>query len=215
MMEASLLAPLIDVDRRLFVWLNHAEAGAWLDVAARALSHATSPRAVWVWLFLLALTLPQWRGRSALRGLREFVRLYLLLALVYALTAASYQAVKYSVMRPRPLQQEAAVVLRGGTPPGAQLKPRDPSFPSGHAAHAALLGLLFARRWPQARWGIAALALLAAFSRVRLGVHYPLDVLVGALLAWGVAAALLRWLPPLRGLLGVAHCSQTDKQVLQ
>lgn len=201
MLDGSLLTPLIDLDRSLFAALNQAELAAWLDAAARGLSDASSPRAVWLWLGLLVLTLPQWRAQTWRRGLREFARLYLLMALVYALTAASYQAVKYSVLRQRPLQQEAVVVLRGGTPPGAVVKPRDPSFPSGHAANAALLGLLFAWRWPQARWGIALLVLVAALSRVRLGVHYPLDVLAGALLAWGVGAALLRWLPPLRGLL--------------
>lgn len=193
-MEAgSLLTALLDLDSRLFAWFNHADAAPALDAAMRWLSSASSPRAVWLWLGLLVLTLPQWRGQPWRRGLREFARLYLLLALVYGLCAASYQALKHSVMRPRPLQQEALVVQRGDTPPGAVLmKPRDPSFPSGHAANAALLGLLFARRWPRARWGIALLVSVAALSRVRLGEHYPLDVLVGATLAWAVGAALLR-----------------------
>ncbi len=195
----SLLTALLDLDRRVFAWLNQADAAPALDVATRWLSAASSPWAVWLWLGLLMLTLPQWRGQPWRRGAREFARLYLLLALVYGLCAASYQALKYAVMRPRPLQQEVTVVLRDDRPPGAVLKPQGPSFPSGHAANAALLGLMFARRWPQARWGIALLVSAAALSRVRQGVHYPLDVLVGATLAWGVGAALL-WAPVLRSL---------------
>ena len=63
------------------------------------------------------------------------------------------------------------------------------SFPSGHAATSAagavILGYLLGRR----AWGVAALAAAVAYSRVYIGVHYPLDVLVGA--AIGAAVALV------------------------
>jgi undecaprenyl-diphosphatase len=209
------LSSLLHLDRSLFALINGADGLPLADAAMRLLSFVSSSRAAWLWLLLLALSLPAWRGLPWRRASGEFARICLLLALVYGLTAGSYQAIKYTVKRERPYQQEISVVLRGGTPPGAVIAPRDPSFPSGHAANAAMLGLLFARRWPRWRLAFALLAALAAISRVRLGVHYPLDVLAGALLAWGVGAALLHWLPPLRGLFGAAHCSQTDKQVLQ
>ena len=68
------------------------------------------------------------------------------------------------------------------------------SFPSGHAATsfagAVILGYLFRRALP----GLLALAVLVAFSRVYVGVHYPLDILggavIGALVAFLVIAAL-------------------------
>jgi undecaprenyl-diphosphatase len=72
----------------------------------------------------------------------------------------------------------------------------DPSFPSDHAtgAFAIAVSLLLRMR----KVGLAALALAAiiAFSRVAVGVHYPSDVLGGALI--GTAAALLVWTPPIR-----------------
>jgi undecaprenyl-diphosphatase len=71
--------------------------------------------------------------------------------------------------------------------------PHDASFPSGHAAtsFAAATVLSFARpRWAPAFY---LFALAIGFSRVYVGVHYPLDILGGAVLGVGVATAL-RWL---------------------
>jgi undecaprenyl-diphosphatase len=73
------------------------------------------------------------------------------------------------------------------------------SFPSGHAATsvagAVVLAYLLGRWWP---W-LGLLAAAVAFSRVYVGVHYPLDVLAGAALGAGVglvAIALVRRLRP-------------------
>jgi undecaprenyl-diphosphatase len=68
--------------------------------------------------------------------------------------------------------------------------PVDGSFPSGHAAtsFAAAMVLSFARpRWAPAFF---LLALAIGFSRVYVGVHYPLDVVGGAALGIAVATAL-------------------------
>jgi undecaprenyl-diphosphatase len=67
-------------------------------------------------------------------------------------------------------------------------RPITPSFPSGHTATAFAGGLALARVWPEARLGLWTLACLIAFSRIYVGVHYPLDVLAGAIV--GVAAAI-------------------------
>jgi undecaprenyl-diphosphatase len=61
-------------------------------------------------------------------------------------------------------------------------RPDTHSFPSGHAANAFAGALALGRVWW--RRGRVALWLLAAtiaFSRVYVGVHYPLDVLGGAI----------------------------------
>ena len=79
--------------------------------------------------------------------------------------------------------------------------PGSPSFPSGHAMSAFAVATAIALLAPRLRRPVLAFAALIAFSRVYLGVHYWLDVLVGAALgaaiglalAWSVAACRRRY----------------------
>jgi undecaprenyl-diphosphatase len=71
--------------------------------------------------------------------------------------------------------------------------PHDHSLPSGHAASSfacATILAFYAPRWSPAFFLLAA---AIAWSRVYVGVHYPLDVLGGAVLGVVIAIAL-RWL---------------------
>ncbi len=76
------------------------------------------------------------------------------------------------------------------------LIPPEPSysFPSGHAA-VSFAGAMVVWMMDPKRWGRVALAtaLLILFSRLYLSVHYPTDLLAGALLGTGCAYAA-RWL---------------------
>ncbi|MFI9586481.1 phosphatase PAP2 family protein [Streptomyces sp. NPDC052236] len=67
--------------------------------------------------------------------------------------------------------------------------PGDWSFPSNHAAIAGAAAIALALAWPRIALLTVPMALLMAFSRVFVGVHYPHDVLVG-LTVGGVVAAL-------------------------
>lgn len=68
----------------------------------------------------------------------------------------------------------------------------DPSFPSGHtaASFAAATAIYAINR----KWGIAAyvFAAVMGFSRLYLGVHFPTDVVFGAILGTVVAKIVTR-----------------------
>jgi undecaprenyl-diphosphatase len=70
--------------------------------------------------------------------------------------------------------------------------PHSGAFPSGHAASAFAAATVIA--WASRRLAIPAyvLAAIVAWSRVYVGVHWPLDVIGGAALGTLVAIALLR-----------------------
>jgi undecaprenyl-diphosphatase len=93
---------------------------------------------------------------------------------------------KYSIKRSRPfetypfIEKESA----GGSP----------SFPSGHTSEAFALATSVSLTYP--KWYIIAPSFLWAgavgYSRMDLGVHYPSDVLAGAILGAGCAWLTLR-----------------------
>ncbi|HEX9480963.1 MAG TPA: phosphatase PAP2 family protein [Solirubrobacteraceae bacterium] len=96
-------------------------------------------------------------------------------------------AIKFAVRRPRP-QIPGLPPLQGTT--------TTLSFPSAHAATSFAGALAYSRLGLPAA-GLYGLAVGMACSRVYLGVHYPSDVLAGALLGTAAAAAATR--PPEAG----------------
>ena len=72
------------------------------------------------------------------------------------------------------------------------------SFPSSHAVNnfaVATLFTFFYRRWA---WAFFTWAGLVALSRVTVGVHYPSDILGGAIIGMAVAGLII-WLWSLAG----------------
>jgi undecaprenyl-diphosphatase len=82
--------------------------------------------------------------------------------------------------------------LPPGEPQPLIAMPSDPSFPSGHATVAFACAVMIAMLVPRLAVPVLVLATAIAFSRVYVGVHFPLDVIAGAALGTAAAIALRR-----------------------
>lgn len=108
------------------------------------------------------------------------------LAMIVAtiITAVLVLLVKFTVRRRRP-EGEWGSIYRSTDPH---------SFPSGHAARAALLAGMAIGMGP-AWFGLLMViwAPLVVLARVAMGVHYLSDVIAGAIIGAGMALIMLNW----------------------
>jgi undecaprenyl-diphosphatase len=102
-----------------------------------------------------------------------------MLAVGVACTAL-YKWLKRKTLRPRPYQVNTDIVCMAA--------PLDQfSFPSGHTLHAVAFSTVALAYYPWLWALLLPFALLTALSRMVLGLHYPSDVLAGALIGFFVA----------------------------
>ena len=126
-----------------------------------------------IW-YVLIVALPCVYGRPALRPAA-------VMALTGALGLLVYKVLKRAFVRERPFITHAAI--------NRAMPPLDRySFPSGHTLHAVSFALQASMHFPQLAWVLLPLALTIAASRVVLGLHYPTDVLAGAVLGASLGA---------------------------
>ena len=96
-----------------------------------------------------------------------------LLALLFSDQLSSH-LLKPVLGRVRPCHALSGVHLLVGCP-------RSYSLPSSHAANCFSMATLFSLEYKRLLLPLLTIALLVSYSRVYVGVHYPLDVLSGAL----------------------------------
>jgi len=158
-------------DEAIFRLVNHGCANPLGDALFPIFNHAAP--------FLLpALVLAAWLAwRHSPRAWRWALALLLGVALGDSLL---FNPLKHLLARPRPAATLPDVrALAPGATGGW-------SLPSSHTANAFLAAAMLAAALPRWRTGIYVLAGLVGFSRVYVGVHYPLDATLSALLGWGL-----------------------------
>ena len=154
----------------------------WLDRTLPPLSRSANNSKLWTTIACALAAGAGRRGqRAALRGVGSIALTSLLVN----------QGVKRIVRRPRPALRDVPVVRR------VPVAPLTTSFPSGHAASAAAFATGVAAELAPAAVPLGVLAAAVGGSRTYVGVHYPLDVLVGGAVGVGVARVTCRLWPTL------------------
>jgi undecaprenyl-diphosphatase len=163
---------LLDLDRRLERWVVHHRGGGLLDHAFVWLTQSARVGLLWL---AIGIAVAFVRRRPGL-----------LLPLVAADLIADLisDLIKALTDRPRP-------PVRYPEPHPLIGVPDDSSFPSGHAATSFACATVLTAYEPRLAPLWIVLASAVAFSRVYVGVHYPLDVIGGAALGVVVGLAVL------------------------
>lgn len=125
--------------------------------------------------YLLMVLLPFIHGMAAL-----WASLHMLVTGLACLLV--YRFLKKHTGRPRPFLASEAIFRT--VPPLDQF-----SFPSGHTLHAVAFSIVLLTWYPVYFWLVVPFTVLVAGSRLVLGLHYPSDVLAGA-----VIGGLIAWL---------------------
>jgi undecaprenyl-diphosphatase len=97
------------------------------------------------------------------------------------------------------VDDERRPALRYPEPPALVALPHSSSFPSGHAATSFACATALSVLAPRLAPAFVVLACAIGYSRVYVGVHYPLDVVGGAVLGVLVGTAVLALLRRGRG----------------
>lgn len=158
---------LIDFDTACFYKINRLQANNMARRICRVLSFSGDG----YFYPLLALWLCWVRAEYALQYLLSVFTAFMI-------DLPSFMMIKKWVKRPRPFQVHEDCLCA--------FQPADHfSMPSGHAAAAALIAFHIYFFYPLYGFVAIVWAFLVGFSRVLLGVHYPLDVFAGFILGVG------------------------------
>ena len=184
-----MLEQLLHMDTEVLLAINGWHA-PWADTVMWIISAKTT----WIPLYLLLIGLLVWRYRkpapTSVKWLHKVpVCVVMIVAIVAAVGLADFIAsgiLKQWVARPRPSrvpELEGVLHLVNGYKSGRY------GFVSSHAANTMAVALLFSLIWRNRTATIGLMLWVAAncYSRMYLGVHYPLDILGGLMVGTAVA----------------------------
>jgi undecaprenyl-diphosphatase len=164
-------APWIARERAVALWMHRASTRDWVVRVLAAVSRVGDG---WIWYAILVCL--------AIAGGPVGTSVTVRAVAVGAVNLVLYRIIKRWIARPRPYRTCPGICAR--TPSLDEF-----SFPSGHTLHSVAFSVILTAYYPMSAVFVWPLTLLIALSRIILGLHYPSDVIVGALIG-GLTAAV-------------------------
>ncbi len=164
---------ILNIDRWLFHLLNGQLVNSIFDRFFPFITLQSN----WLLLYVILSIWLIWKG-----GKRGRIAILVLVLTIIVSDQMSSNFLKHLIERIRPCNDYISVRLLINCGPGF-------SFPSSHAVNSFAAAVILSHFYKGNRVLFYSIAALVAYSRVYVGVHYPLDILGGALL--GIIIALL------------------------
>lgn len=164
------------IDLSIFYFFNHNLSVGFLDKFFSVITNVNS----WYITYVILLSISWVKG-----GRRGKIAVIGIILLIIITDQTGYRLLKELFARPRPCEVLPDVF----TPLGCT---GTYSFPSNHALNNFAAAMFFYKLFPKLKWVLFTTATLIAISRVYLGLHYPSDVMGGAIIgiAFGYIFAL-------------------------
>ncbi|MEH3054048.1 MAG: phosphatase PAP2 family protein [Patulibacter minatonensis] len=153
------------IDRAGMRWLRGQARSRRVTRAVRSYSHLGEHGAIWIAIGVGGALVDRRRRDDWVSGLASVGAAYLV-----------NTSLKQVARRPRPSFEDLPPLIP---------TPGPLSFPSSHSASSAAAVVAYGGLLPRTPLAVAASTM--AISRVHLGVHYPSDIAIGALLGTGIA----------------------------
>jgi undecaprenyl-diphosphatase len=164
---------LYSIDLAVFYFFNHTISTGFLDKFFSTITDVNKWYIAYIILVGIAFFKGGQRGKIAVIGL---------ILLIIVTDQTGYRILKDFFERVRPCNALTDAITPVGCAGGF-------SFPSNHALNNFAAAVFLLRLFPAYKWIFLIVAILISISRIYLGVHYPSDVLGGALI--GVAFGYL------------------------
>ncbi|MCU4397234.1 phosphatase PAP2 family protein [Acinetobacter junii] len=168
---------MLDLDLKGCVYLNHLSQSQRIALFFKTISRLGDGP------FWYVMMLSVWTMQGVAYGLN-----ILYLVVMGSIGTLIYKFLKNKTTRPRPYQVHQVIVLGE--------RPLDHfSFPSGHTLHAVMVTITLGYIQPLLLILMLPFTILVALSRMVLGLHYPSDVIVGAIIGASVASTIILLAP--------------------